>query len=407
MEMNMHDKSHRLDEPFDVIVVGGGNGGVSAAARLHRKGLTDVAIIEPQQTHTYRPLLSYVGGGLASLSSAQRSQRSVTPKGVTWLQDSVQSIDPDSSTVTCSSGRTYGYRDLVLATGLVRDEDELPGITEALDTPAVASNYLDRAEQTWARVKALPAGSSAVFTVPRPPVGCTGTTIKPLFLAADYWRSTGILKSLEVTLVIDRDALVGVPELDTRLEAALEDYGVNILYRTAVTALDPDNHKITVSGSGGSEWDLDYDFLHLVPPFRGPQWIEASGLTGESPHGLVHIDPHTFRHRDYEHIWSVGDGADVHTDPSGGGLRQQCTILVDNMIAAREGKALTTYDGYTVAPVPVDRRRLIAAEFDRDKVVQSSLPGFMDPLKPRRSAFLLDRYILPQVYWKLILKGRA
>ena len=67
---------------------------------------------------------------------------------------------------------------------------------------------------------------------------------------------------------------------------------------------------------------------------------------------------------------------------------------------------MAEYDGYTVAPVAIDGHRLIAGEFDRAGTVQSSLPSFVDPLKPRRSAWAFDRYGLPQMYWNLILKGR-
>ena len=67
---------------------------------------------------------------------------------------------------------------------------------------------------------------------------------------------------------------------------------------------------------------------------------------------------------------------------------------------------MTTYDGYTVAPITTDRRRLIAGEFDRDGRLASSLPSFIDSTKPRRSAWAFDRYVLPQSYWHAILKGR-
>ncbi|WP_230990172.1 hypothetical protein [Rhodococcus oxybenzonivorans] len=108
--------------------------------------------------HTYRPLLSYVGGGQASLRSAERTQRSVTPRRCTWLQDTALVVDAAAKTVRCASGRTYGYTDLVLGPGLVPDTDALPGIDAALHTSAVASNYVDRAEETWKLVQAMPAG---------------------------------------------------------------------------------------------------------------------------------------------------------------------------------------------------------------------------------------------------------
>ena len=67
---------------------------------------------------------------------------------------------------------------------------------------------------------------------------------------------------------------------------------------------------------------------------------------------------------------------------------------------------MSSYDGYTVAPIAVEAPTLIAAEFDRPGALASSLPAFLEPLKPRRSAWAFDRYGLPQSYWHMILAGR-
>src|ERR1044072_2712903 len=100
------------EDTFDVLVVGGGNAGLSVAARVLRRGVVKVGVVEPLAVHTYRPLLSYVGGGQASQSSAERTQESVTPDECTWLQDSAVGVDTESQTVRCASGRVYRYTDL-------------------------------------------------------------------------------------------------------------------------------------------------------------------------------------------------------------------------------------------------------------------------------------------------------
>lgn len=82
-------------------------------------------------------------------------------------------------------------------------------------------------------------------------------------------------------------------------------------------------------------------------------------------------------------------------------------MLVDNLLAARSGRLLSAYDGYTVAPITTDSHRLIAGEFDRTGALASSLPSFVDSTKPRRTAWAFDRYVLPQTYWHLILNGRV
>lgn len=390
-------------ETFDVLIIGGGNAGISAAARLLRKGVRSVGVIEPQSVHTYRPLLSYVGGGQATMRSAERTQRSVTPRGCTWIRDSAVEVDAADHTVRCAGGTSHRYRDLVIGAGLVPDHDALPGIDAALDTPSVASNYLDQAEKTWALVRESTAGH-AVFTVPRPPVSCTGTTIKPLFLAAAHWRRTRRLPGMTISLIVDRPHLLGVADLDARLHDLLGELGVRVELGAAVTALHAPEQKVSVTRADTSTEQLSYDMLHLVPPFRGPRWVTDSGLSGRGD-GLVDVDPATFRHRTHADVWAVGDCASVDSDPSGGALRRQVAILVDNILASRRGGELQQYDGYTVAPVATDAHRLIAAEFNRSGMV-SALPSWLDPLKPRRTAWAFDRFGLPQIYWKLILEGR-
>ena len=390
---------------FDVLIVGGGNAGISVAARLTRRGQTSVAVIEPLAVHTYRPLLSYVGGGQASLSSAERMQESVTPPGCTWIQDCVDAVDSGTQTVRCASGRMYRYGDLVLAPGLVPDEAELDDVAAALDTPAVASNYLDNAEKTWELVQSMPDGGHAVFTVPRAPVSCTGTTLKPLFLAAAHWRRTG-REGVRITLVVDRPDLVGVAEIDERLRRCLDELGVSVVHAT-VSELHPDERTMSVTLRDSDSRRIRYDMLHLVPPFRAPAWIESSGLAaGVDAHGVVDVDPRTLRHHVHSNVWALGDAANVATDPSGGAIRRQSSVLVDNLFAARGGGTLTEYDGYTVAPIATDSRRLLFGEFDRSGTVNSSLPSFVDPMTPRLTAWAFDRYGLPQMYWHAILKGR-
>jgi sulfide:quinone oxidoreductase len=394
------------DGSTDVVIIGGGNAGISAAARLIRQGITAVALIESQDVHTYRPLLSYVGGGQASMRSAERTQRSVTPRGCTWIRDSAVAVDADEKIVRCGSGRTYHYRDLIIACGLVPDAQALTGIETALATPAVASNYLNSADKTWELVRSMTPGSHAVFTVPRPPVSCTGTTVKPLFLAAAHWKRAGYLPGVEISLAIDRPALLGVRALDERLNRHLEELGVRVLFDATVTSLMAEQRRLTLTRPGEATQTVSYDMLHLVPPFRGPDWVTSSGLAAEGGHGLVDVDPRTFQHRSHQQVWAVGDGATVDTDPSGGALRRQVSILVDNLLAARTNSSFTKYDGYTVAPIATDARHLIAGEFDRSGTVASSLPSFVDPLKSRRTAWAFDRYALPQIYWNFILKGR-
>ncbi|HET6391756.1 MAG TPA: hypothetical protein VFG13_02965, partial [Blastococcus sp.] len=82
----------------EVLIVGGGNAGISLAARLLRDGATDVAVVAPQPVHRYKPLLNYVGGGQATMADLERPMADVVPDGCEWIRDSVVAVDPDGMT---------------------------------------------------------------------------------------------------------------------------------------------------------------------------------------------------------------------------------------------------------------------------------------------------------------------
>lgn len=67
---------------YDVLIIGGGNAGISLAARLRRYGVKDLAVLEPGDQHFYQPLFSHIAGGRATASEATRPQRAVMPEGV-------------------------------------------------------------------------------------------------------------------------------------------------------------------------------------------------------------------------------------------------------------------------------------------------------------------------------------
>ena len=87
-----------------VVVIGGGNAGLSVAGRLRRMGVHDVVVVEPRAQHLYKPLFSHIAGGRAPASMAVREQGSVTPKGVGWIKDSVSAIHPEHNSVSLASG---------------------------------------------------------------------------------------------------------------------------------------------------------------------------------------------------------------------------------------------------------------------------------------------------------------
>ncbi|MGF9754281.1 FAD/NAD(P)-binding oxidoreductase [Microvirga sp. 0TCS3.31] len=388
----------------DVLVVGGGNAGTSLAARLLRDGAPDVTVIESQPVHRYRPLLSYVGGGEATMSTLSRPADRVVPDGCTTLRDEVVAVDPAEMSVETRSGRRFTCRTLVVCPGLDEDWDATPGLREAYDAGWAASTFDDdTAARVWPSLRGLQSGR-VVFTVPPEPAPCGATALKPLFMACDHWRRAGVLADIDVHLVLPGRSPLGLDGPDVRIEEALAAYDVRVHRESTVSRLE--GRSVTLDTPAGEEVVADVALAHVVPHYRAPRWVLDAGLAGDHPAGLVDVDPLTMRHRRFPDVWSLGDVADLRTRPSGGALRKQVAVLAPNILAGRLGRPLEHYDGYTVMPITTARHRLMLVEVDRDGRPQPTVP-WVDLTKPRAVTWWVDRYALPQVYWRRILRGRV
>jgi sulfide:quinone oxidoreductase len=390
-------------EHHDVLIVGGGNAGISLAARLSRSGVRDVAVVESQPVHRYRPLLNYVGGGEASMASLEKPVTEVIPDGCTWYREHVVAVDVDGPSVLARDGRRIACSTLVICPGLEEDWSATPGLLESYAAGWAGSTFVvGTAPRVWPGLRDLSEGR-VLFTVPPEPAPCGATALKPLFMACDHWQREGVLGDLDVHLVLPGPSPVGVPAADQWLEQALASYGVKVLREARVTNLD--TRRATVATPSGNQELDDLAYAHVVPHYRAPRWIAESDLAGASAAGLVDVDPGTLRHRRHAAVWSLGDVADLATPPSGGALRKQVAVLAHNIVAG-DTTQLQRYDGYTVMPITVARHRLMLVEIDRDGHAAPTVP-LPDLVRPRRATWWVDRYALPVTYFRRILRGKV
>ena len=387
---------------YEVLIVGGGNAGISLAARLLRQGASDVAVVESQAVHRYRPLLNYVGTGQATMKSLERPAADVAPVGCTWLRGEVVAVDPDDPSILTRAGRRISCSTLVVCPGLEEDWDAVPGLAAAYTEGWAGSTFdVSTAPQVWPALQAVRSGT-VLFTVPPEPAPCGPTALKPLFSACDHWRRAGVLDSLDVRLVLPGSTPLGVPGADRALESALASFGVEVLREARVRRMG--TRSATVGTRDGDLELGDLAYAHVVPHYRAPAWVSDSGLAASS--GLVDVDPHSLRHRRHPSVWALGDVAAVATRPSGGALRKQVEVLAHNIVAAGDDAPMWHYDGYTVMPITVSRNRLLLAETDREGRPSPSLP-LLDLTRPRRVTWWFDRYVLPRLYFRRILRGKV
>ena len=146
-----------------------------------------------------------------------------------------------------------------------------------------------------------------------------------------------------------------------------------------------------------------FDMIHVVPPQSAPDFVRESPLA--SAEGWVEVDPETLRHKRYSNIFSLGDVCSAPNAKTAAAVRKQAPVVAENVVAALDGGELRAiYNGYGSCPIIVERGKVILAEFGYGGKLLPTFP--LDPLKPRKSFWLLKQKVIPYVYWDLMLKGR-
>jgi sulfide:quinone oxidoreductase len=327
-----------MSNHYQVLVIGGGNAGLSVASKLLIKesGLK-IGIVDPSEKHYYQPAWTLVGAGIFDIKKTIRNEKDLIPKNTTWIKDAVSAFEPTTNTVTCVSGTEITYDYLVVCPGIQLDWNKIEGLKETLGKNNVSSNYsFQYAPYTWEMIKNF-KGGTAVFTNPSTPIKCGGAPHKIMYLACDYWRKKGTLDKCEVHYISGSSMIFGIKEYAETLEKQLVKYNIHTHYGANITAINGETKTIEfetkelddnlkqklASGNGASlataentstpelkKLILNFDIAHVVPPQSAPDFIKTSPLRDENnAMGYVEVDKYTLQHSRFPNVFSLGDSS--------------------------------------------------------------------------------------------------
>ena len=215
------------DEPYKIVVVGGGFGGATAAKylKLWGKQSVDVTMIEPNAVYN-SPILS----GLVVTQQLEIDRldfgfdRLRDVHGVNVIQDRVSEVDSVAKTVTLSDGETtLAYDRLILSPGIDFidvegwDKEKIPHAWSGRDQLGILVNQLDR----------FPEGGTFVLKVPVGPYRCPPGPYERASTVADFLRVNN--KNARVVVLDAQPNIVVEPET---FHALYDEFGVE--YRGSI-----------------------------------------------------------------------------------------------------------------------------------------------------------------------------
>jgi NADH dehydrogenase len=344
----------------EIVIVGGGAGGLELACKLGRKlGPAKVALVDSRLYHIWKPSLHEVAAGTLDIHQEGLSYQMLAhDNGFTFILGPMTGLDLASTRLTVGPvlgggeevlpERRVGYRSLVLAVGSTSNYFGVPGAPEN----TISLNATEDAERFRLRLLRLLAsaderkeeGRQAAIDVVIIGGGATGVE-----LAAELREASGAYAAYGFAhLQAQRDVhitlLEGAPRILAPLPERVSDAALRLLDKRAirvvtdcrVTQID----KNLVHDKKGNTYPAD--LCVWAAGIRAPEFLSSLGLP-TSKGGQVEVDAQ-LRVKGVAGVYALGDcaacvdGDGKPVPPRAQAAHQQADYLRKHFLRLAEGK---------------------------------------------------------------------
>ncbi len=328
-----------------ILIVGGGFGGLTAAAALARQRLPDIDIT----LITEHPWVTYYGALYRLLRGKPIAQvciplSLVAPRSVRAVFDRALSIDPVAKTVTGAAG-TYSYNTLIVAAGSEPAFFNIPGMDEHALRMMTVRDAFDIRETVSRRVAAMkgasPERSRVLGRFAVIGGGATGVEISGELLP--FARSVAVQEGvdpsfIEVDLIEATDTLFppGGPVTSAKVLARLRSRGVNVRMLHAVASV----HAEEVRFKDGTK--LDAATVIWTAGAQASSLLAAIPGLERDKRGRGVVDEH-LRAKGVRDVYLLGDCASTKFSGMAQTAVGDGAFVARVLVAERQGKPQPAY----------------------------------------------------------------
>ncbi|QCI69094.1 FAD-dependent oxidoreductase [Phreatobacter stygius] len=316
-----------------VVVVGGGFGGATAARALARSGHA-VTLVERDAAFLACPFSNAVLVGLRRLDQQRFGYDGLTAAGVKVVIDTATGVDAAARQVTLAAGATLGFDRLILAPGIDLNHGGIQGYGEA--AAEVMPHAWRAGAQTTLLARQLDAmadGGTVVMSVPANPYRCPPGPYERASLIAWYLKAR---KPRSKLIVLDAKDTFSKQRLFQRAWNELYPGLIEWVGQSAggtVTAVDAETR--TLSTDFGRH---KADVANVIPPQRAGRIAELAGVADRS--GWCPVDPVSFESRRQPGIHIVGDAGIMGAMPksafSANAQAKACALAIAALLKGAE-----------------------------------------------------------------------
>jgi NADH dehydrogenase FAD-containing subunit len=291
--------------PANVVVLGGGFGGLEAAFELGRVAGKRVrtTLVSDQDHFLFKPNSIYVPFGLDPERLRVPLARPTGRKGIEFVQAHAHEVDPEARRLVVD-GRALPYDFLVIATGAGMRAEEVPGLGEHAISTWTPDDMLRLRDAFAELVAAAGRGERrrVLFLVP-PNNKCAGPLYEVVLMLETWLRRRDARRGAEITWATYEDSYIQAfgPRLHDVVEREFDRRGITGHYGLTVDRVGSD---VVTFGNGQA---LGYDLLVSFPPYVAS--TSFAGLRSDD-RGFLATEQASRRLVDHPEIFAVGDAGD-------------------------------------------------------------------------------------------------
>lgn len=356
-------------KPTQIIVVGGGAGGLELATKLGKKlgkkGLAEITLVDCNQTHIWKPLLHEVAAG--TLDSHEDEIEYLSQARCSHFQfrlGKMDGLDRKRKTIsiapTCNEKgeeliprRSFYYDYLVLAVGSISHDFSIPGVAEHcffLDTTQQAETFQHQLLHAYIKAHTQEQPIEGQLDIAIVGAGATGIELSAQLREISHWLNVYGLdevqpNDLKISIIEAADrVLPGLPEnLSKATEKELHKLGVSVFTNERVVEITQDEIK-TQSGRV-----INAPIKVWAAGIKAPEFLrQMDGLETNSINQLVVRS--TLQTSHDENVYAIGDccacrweGHSENVPPRAQAAHQMASLVCRSIIYRIKRKPIPHY----------------------------------------------------------------
>jgi sulfide:quinone oxidoreductase len=307
--------------PINVVILGGGFGGLAAANELRENIPQDVriTIIDRKDWFMMDLVKLWIINGTREFELSKRPLESVTKKGIEFVNEDVMKIDPVGKFIR-TKYRQFHYDFLIIALGVELAPEKIPGLKEN-SLILYDINDVPKIRDT---IKQMKSGKIAI-AITGLPYKCPPAPYEAALLIRSVLEETGASNSVTMDFYSPTPITLpaGGPQVSEEIFQILKSKNIEFHGNHKTISVEPNKIKFENS-------ETSFDVLITVPPHKVPSVVIESGFAEEGK--FVAVDK-TCKTK-YDHVYAIGD------------VNQ---IMVTDKIAVPKAGIFAEAEGVTVA----------------------------------------------------------